>query len=128
MQDKVILNEKDALFYAVDWGRTKGLVAKESIACSDKVQVRITEYLPGYVHKLHVHPTQDEIIFVLEGKGASETASGKREIGVGDVVLVPAGVAHATYNPNSEVMRAIIIKSPPDSPPQRAVLAGDPGK
>ena len=76
MQDKVILNEKDARFYAVDWGRTKGLVAKESAAFSDKVQVRITEYLPGYVHKLHVHPT---------------------------------------YNPNSEVMRAIIIKSPPDS-------------
>jgi len=82
MRDKVILNEKDALFYAVDWGRTKGLVAKESAACSDKVQVRITEYLPGYVHKLHVHPAQDEIIFVLEGKGASETVSGKKEIGL----------------------------------------------
>jgi len=115
MSDKVILNEKDAPFYTVDWGRTKGLVAKESVACSDKVQVRITEYLPGYVHKLHVHPTQDEIIFVLEGRGASETASGKREIGVGDVVLVPAGVPHATYNPNAEIMRAVIIKSPPDS-------------
>ena len=114
MSDKVILNEKDAPFRTVDWGRTKGLVAKESPACSDKVQVRITEYLPGYVHKLHVHPTQDEIIFVLEGKGASETATGKREIGVGDVVMVPAGVPHATYNPNSEVLRAVIIKSPPD--------------
>jgi mannose-6-phosphate isomerase-like protein (cupin superfamily) len=77
--------------------------------------VRITEYLPGYAHKLHVHPVQDEIIFVLEGKGASETASGKREIGPGDVVFVPAGVHHATYNPNSELVRAIIIKSPPDS-------------
>jgi mannose-6-phosphate isomerase-like protein (cupin superfamily) len=115
MQDKVIVNEKDAAFYAVEWGRTKGLVAQESPACSDKVQVRITEYLPGYAHKLHVHPVQDEIIFVLEGKGASETASGKREIGPGDVVFVPAGVHHATYNPNSELVRAIIIKSPPDS-------------
>ncbi len=80
-----------------------------------RCRCRITEYLPGYVHKLHVHPVQDEIIFVLEGKGASETATGKREIGPGDVVLVPAGVHHATYNPNSEVLRAIIIKSPPDS-------------
>jgi mannose-6-phosphate isomerase-like protein (cupin superfamily) len=114
MPDKVILNERDAAFYAVDWGRTKGLVAKESPAYSDKVQVRITEYLPGYVHKLHVHPTQDEIIFVLEGKGASETASGRKDITVGDVVLVPAGVEHATYNPYSEVLRAVIIKSPPD--------------
>ncbi len=33
----------------------------------------------------------------------------------GDVVLFPAGVEHATYNPNQKIMRAIIIKSPPDS-------------
>lgn len=116
MRDKVIVNEKDAPFYPVAWGRTKGLVAKESAAFSDKVQIRITEYLPGHVHSLHVHPTQDEIIFVLEGVGASETASGKQEIKAGDVVLVPAGVKHATYNPNPETVRAIIIKSPPDSP------------
>jgi mannose-6-phosphate isomerase-like protein (cupin superfamily) len=115
MRDKAIVNEKDATFYSVAWGRTKSLVAEGSPAISDKVQVRITEYLPGYVHTLHVHPTQDEIIFVLEGKGASETKSGKQEIGPGDVVLVPAGVEHATYNPNTEVLRAIIIKSPPDS-------------
>jgi mannose-6-phosphate isomerase-like protein (cupin superfamily) len=111
MRDKAIVNEKDATFYSVAWGRTKSLVAEGSPAISDKVQVRITEYL----HTLHVHPTQDEIIFVLEGKGASETKSGKQEIGPGDVVLVPAGVEHATYNPNTEVLRAIIIKSPPDS-------------
>jgi mannose-6-phosphate isomerase-like protein (cupin superfamily) len=114
MPDKAIVNEKDEPFYSVAWGRTKSLVAKESPAFSDKVQVRITEYLPGFVHTLHVHPTQDEVIYVLEGKGASETKSGKQEIGPGDVVLVPAGVEHATYNPNAEVLRAIIIKSPPD--------------
>jgi quercetin dioxygenase-like cupin family protein len=115
MRDKVIVREADAPFYPVAWGRTKGLVAKESPAFSDKVQVRITEYLPGDVHTLHVHPLQDEIIFVQSGKGASETRSGKQEIVPGDVVWVPAGVEHATYNPNQEVLRAIIIKSPPDN-------------
>ena len=114
MSDKVVVNERDAPFYAVAWGRTKGLVAMESPAFSDKVQVRITEYLPGFVHTLHVHPNQDEIIFVLEGNGASETATGKQQIHPGDVVFVPAGVHHATYNPHAETMRAIIIKSPPD--------------
>jgi len=115
MADKVIVNTEDLPFYSVAWGRTKGIVAKESPAYSGKVQVRITEYLPGYVHTLHTHPEQDEIIFVLSGRGASETAGGKREIGPGDVVFVPAGVPHATYNPNTETVTAIIIKSPPDS-------------
>lgn len=114
MRDKVILHEKDIPFYSVEWGRKKALVANGSAAYSDKLQVRLTEYLPGYVHKLHVHPVQDETIIILAGKGASETASGKQEIAAGDVVFIPAGVEHATYNPNSEVLRAIIVKSPPD--------------
>jgi mannose-6-phosphate isomerase-like protein (cupin superfamily) len=114
MADKAVINQKDAEFRAVAWGRTKSLIARDSRCFSDKVQVRITEYLPGHVHELHVHPKQDEIIFVLEGIGASETKTGRVEIGPGDVVLVPAGVEHATYNPNKEVLRAVIIKSPPD--------------
>ena len=114
MKEKDILNEKDEPVYSVAWGRTKGLVAKESKAFSDKVQVRITEYLPGFAHELHIHPEQDEIIYILSGRGLSETKSGKQEIKAGDVVYVPAGVEHATYNPNAETVKAVIIKSPPD--------------
>lgn len=114
MKDKIILNENDVPFYSVAWGRTKGLVAKESKAFSEKLQVRITEYLPGYVHELHVHPEQDEVIYVLSGKGFSETKEGKQEIKAGDITYVPAGVEHATHNPNSEPLKALIIKSPPD--------------
>lgn len=114
MSDKVVFNEQDVPFRNVDWGRTKGLVIKGALASSENVQVMITEYLPGYVHELHVHPNEEEIIFILEGRGASETASGRREIGPGDVVFVPAGVPHATYNPNTDVLRAVIIKAPPE--------------
>jgi uncharacterized RmlC-like cupin family protein len=85
----------DVEFYKVDWGLTKNLVGPESMG-SEKLKVNITEYLPGYKHKLHVHPTQEE------------------EIGPGSVVFIPAGVRHATSNlSDSESLKAIIIKSPP---------------
>ena len=108
-----VVKVDEVKFHEVAWGLTKYIIGPES-AGSEKLEVRITEYLPGYTHKLHVHPNQEEVIYVLSGKGVSETESGKLEIGPGSVAFVPAGVAHATQNSSStESMTAIIMKSPP---------------
>jgi uncharacterized RmlC-like cupin family protein len=110
---QVVLNA-DIPFRQVDWGLTKDLVGPERMG-SEKIRLKITEYQPGYSHKLHMHPTQEEVIFVLEGRGITETKEDKIEIGPGSVVFVPAGVYHATLNlSNTEPMRAVIVKSPPD--------------
>lgn len=108
-----VIRADDIEFVPVDWGRTKELVGLET-GRSELVQVKITEYLPGYVHKKHVHPEQDEVIFVLSGQGYSETAAGRKRLEPNSVAVVPRGVEHATYNPEKETLRAIIIKSPPD--------------
>ena len=109
---KIVLSDK-VEFQKVDWGLTKNLIGPASTG-SQKIKVNITEYLPGYTHKLHVHPTQEEVIYVLSGKGISETNGDSQEISPGSVVFVPAGVPHATSNASdSESLRAVIIKSPP---------------
>jgi quercetin dioxygenase-like cupin family protein len=109
---KVVLID-EIPFHEVDWGLTKNLVGPESVD-SKKIKVNITEYLPGFTHKLHAHPTQEEVIYVLSGEGLSETDGDKKEIRPGSVVYVPAGVPHATINAsNTESLKAIIIKSPP---------------
>jgi len=110
---QVVLND-DVPFRQVDWGLTKDLVEPEHMG-AEKIRVKITEYLPGYSHKLHMHPTQEEVIFVLEGRGITETREDKIEIGPGSVVFVPAGVYHATINlSHTEPLRAVIVKSPPN--------------
>lgn len=108
-----VFKAEDIEFVPVEWGRTKELVGRET-GRSRLVQVKITEYLPGYVHKKHVHPDQDEVIFVLSGYGYSETPAGRKAIGPNSVALIPRGVEHSTSNPGKEPLRALIIKSPPD--------------
>lgn len=111
MRKIVLIDEIE--FQKVDWGLTKNLIGPAS-AGSEKIKVNITEYLPGYTHELHVHPNQEEVIYVLSGQGFSETDGDKQDISPGSVVFVPAGVPHATSNASdSEPLRAIIIKSPP---------------
>lgn len=111
MRKIVLIDEIE--FQKVDWGLTKNLIGPKSVG-SERIKVNITEYLPGYIHKLHVHPNQEEVIYILAGRGISETNEGRKDISPGSVVFVPAGVPHATINvSDSEPLRAIIIKSPP---------------
>jgi quercetin dioxygenase-like cupin family protein len=80
-----ILMEEDIQFEKVAWGLTKELVNPQTVGAK-KVKVKITEWLPGHVHKKHIHPDQEEVIFVLSGKGMAQTQEEKREIGPGSVV------------------------------------------
>ena len=109
-----ILKEEDIQFEKVAWGLTKELINPQ-IAGAKKIKVKITEWLPGHVHKEHMHPDQEEVIFVLSGKGMAQTQDGKKEIGPGSVVFIGAGESHETWNlSDSESLRAVVIKAPPE--------------
>jgi len=114
LKKSLVIDEQKCPYYQVQWGLTKGIIAKESEASSENIQIRITEYKPFFEHSMHAHETQEEIIFVLEGKGYSETSDGKKELYPGCAAYVPKGVPHATVNPYDEPMKAIVIKVPPD--------------
>ena len=67
---------------------------------------------PGTGVPPHVHPTQDEHIYILEGMftlyldGEWETA------GPGDTVLMPKGLPHAYYNRGENIARGLFWVSP----------------
>lgn len=111
-REVILINQVD--YEKVSWGLTKTLVGPQNVD-SKRVKVNITEYLPGHVHELHSHPNQEEIIYVLSGKGVTETQEDKKEIESGCVVFIPAGLKHATWNlSSSQPLKAIIIKAPPE--------------
>ncbi len=113
-KEKTVFHESEIPFVNVEWGRTKELVGKFSKAHSEHFLMKITEYLPGYIHAKHVHPSQEETIFVLSGRGYTETDGGRTELRPGSVSFIPAGVWHATCNPYEETLRVVIVKTPPD--------------
>lgn len=53
----------------------------------------------------HRHPRSVEVIYVLEGAGVNWQDGETARVSTGDIVLVPAGVAHATLpDPGSEML------------------------
>ena len=50
----------------------------------------------------HVHSDTEECIYVLSGRGRTESDSGNHDLAPGDTLLIPAGETHVTRNTGSE--------------------------
>ena len=67
---------------------------------------------PGTFVPLHVHPTQDEFIYVLEGTFDLQLGEARLQARPGDLVRMPRGVPHAYYNNQTVASRALFWVTP----------------
>ena len=66
----------------------------------------------GHSHPFHTHPTREEIIYILSGRAEQWIGGEHRVLGPGEMVLVPKGEVHGTYNPFRERLVFLAILSP----------------
>jgi len=71
---------------------------------------------PGRSHPFHTHPTREEIIYVLSGRAEQWVGNTHRILGPGEMVLIPKGEVHGTYNPFRERLVFLAILSPSNAP------------
>jgi quercetin dioxygenase-like cupin family protein len=62
---------------------------------------------PGTFVPLHIHPKQDEFIYMLEGTFDLQLGDAKVQARPGDLVRMPMGVPHAYYNNTAAPTRAL---------------------
>jgi quercetin dioxygenase-like cupin family protein len=67
---------------------------------------------PGTFVPLHVHPGQDEFIYLLEGRLDLQLGDAKVQASPGDLVRMPRGIPHAYYNNTAAPTRALFWVSP----------------
>ena len=67
---------------------------------------------PGTFVPPHIHPTQEEFIYVLEGIFDLQLGTARVQAKVGDLVRMPRGVPHAYYNNQAVPARALFWVSP----------------
>jgi len=67
---------------------------------------------PGTFVPPHVHPTQDEFIYVLENGFDLYLDGQHHRAGTGDLVRMPAGIPHGYYNLSNAPTRALFWVTP----------------
>jgi len=64
----------------------------------------------------HVHPTQEEIIYIISGRGELVTPEGTATLEPGTVVYIPVGLHHATVSNGPGPLEMVTSFSPPVVP------------
>jgi mannose-6-phosphate isomerase-like protein (cupin superfamily) len=67
---------------------------------------------PMHIAPLHLHRSDDEAWYVLEGTLVVRSGSEDIEARAGACVLVPRGTPHTYWNPNSVPARYLLIMTP----------------
>lgn len=64
---------------------------------------------PGASTSLHIHPTHEEAIYVMDGDLEFELGDERGVLRKGDALLAPPGVAHRLSNPGKEPRRVMAV-------------------
>lgn len=61
---------------------------------------------------MHLHRSDDEAWFVLEGRLGFHVGGAECEVVAGGSLLVPRGTAHSYWNPSPEKVRYLLVMTP----------------
>ncbi|NOS71564.1 MAG: cupin domain-containing protein [Verrucomicrobia bacterium] len=93
------------------WTLEEWLCRSDIVPNQDLMMVR-ANMEAGHSHPFHTHPTREEIIYVLSGRAEQWIGGEHRVLGPGEMVLIPNGEVHGTYNPFRERLVFLAILAP----------------
>lgn len=91
------------------------LCRPDIVPCNQLLLVRAT-LDPGRCHPFHHHPNREEIIYILSGQAEQWCGRERRLLRAGEMVLIPPGEVHGTYNPHPEPVIFLAILAPSEAP------------
>lgn len=86
------------------------------LASSKHTQVVVMSIKPGEDIGKEVHDKEDQVLYLVSGKGTVYLDGNESEFNPGDCVLVPAGVEHNFTTTGDEPMKIFTTYSPPHHP------------
>jgi len=97
-------------------GRSFVLLHGPELTGSKNLSVGLSIFPAGSAPAGHVHPGEEEIVYVVAGRGRLVAADGAVELEPGVSVYIPPGVSHATVAYEGAQLELICSFSPPVLP------------
>jgi quercetin dioxygenase-like cupin family protein len=97
-------------------GREWRLLLGPQTGESERMTMSIAGFPPGSAPPMHVHPVEEEMVYVLAGRGRLLTDGGAVDLAPGVAVRVPPGLPHGAVNDGSEHLELLCMFSPPVVP------------
>lgn len=94
-----------------DWGQM-GWISRPQETESKHITQLLVVLEPGCGHNFHLHPRQEEIIYVLEGEIEQWLETEKRTLKKGDAVFIGMGTVHGSFNVAADTARLLVVLAP----------------
>lgn len=116
-QNKVAVSPDEVDTIMSSWVTGK-VLAEPAINDMRNLSAVSIHFAPGQGHARHNHPASEQLIFVLGGEAEmmiefEEGRPSRRRIRPGDLVSIPRGAYHSTFNTGWEPVRILAVYSPP---------------
>ncbi len=96
-------------------GRNHLWYCRPDLVDTSKLNFVRAQFPPGGFHDFHHHPGMEEILYVLAGTAEQWVEREHRILTAGDVVHIPKGIAHATFNAGEDTLDFLAVLAPADS-------------
>jgi quercetin dioxygenase-like cupin family protein len=94
-------------------------------SAASNLTVGVAVFPEGSAPPGHVHPTQEEVIYVTAGRGQLITSQGTVELEPGTTVYIPVGLHHATVSAGPGPLELVCAFSPPVVPGSYEATSSD---
>lgn len=91
----------------------KLLASPKSKIKRDDFAMGLTIIEPGKIHEAHEHNSNEEIVFVYEGKGIANIGDISTSVEKGDLIGIDYNEAHSFTNTGDEDLVLLWVYSPP---------------
>ena len=125
-QDRVVTSRYDSEHLYQLPGRDWQLLLGPQTGESERMTMSIATFPPGSAPPLHVHPNEEEQVYVLSGSGRLMTEHDDVPLSPGVAFRVPVGYWHGAANDGDEDLVLLCMFNPPvvpgsyDAPPTEA--------
>lgn len=86
------------------------------ISDAKNLTIGFSVFEPDAAPEGHVHPTQEEVIYIVSGRGELVTPAGTAALEPGTVVYIPVGLHHQTVCHGPDPLEMVTSFSPPVVP------------
>jgi quercetin dioxygenase-like cupin family protein len=87
--------------------------AKADLYTGEQLFVGLNCFEPGQSQKVHAHAGADKFYYVCSGRARLTVGEETREVGEGEIVWAPAGIAHGVAEALERTVLLVGIAPPP---------------
>jgi len=102
---------RDAERETLDWGEMTWLSRPDTTGATQLVMIEVV-LKPGGGHDFHLHPGQEEVIYVVSGTIEQWLLEDRRELTPGDSIFIPPDTVHASFNVSDEPAKLMVALGP----------------